>query len=232
MKRPAKAPARSTKPPARRKAPASRGNVRPAPPHPLTPRERDRVLAASRAVFNTKGFEKTTIGDIAERARLDAGAIRRQFRNKETLFAAIMEQRLEEDLDVTEEALRLIGAETRDPQIAIEKFLAVQLARHASDRRWRRIYIDFFTLAPRGVKADLVAIVEARIAQRSLAFITFAQSRGMLDPQIPPGDFFILWSALLDGMALRRASSQAMPDIPETARALARMLTRGIVRAG
>lgn len=188
------------------------------------------MLAASRAVFNAKGFEKTTIGDIAERARLDAGAIRRQFRSKETLFAAIMEQRLEEDLDLTEEALQYIWGETRDPELALEKFVAEQLARHANDKGWRRIYIDFFTLAPRGVKADLVAIVEARIAQRSLAFITFAQERGMLDPQIPAGDIFILWSALLDGMALRRASGQAMPDIPKTARALARMLARGVAR--
>jgi AcrR family transcriptional regulator len=51
---------------------------------------RDQILAAARAVFAERGFDSTTLADIARPLGVTAAAILRHFRSKQDLFAAAM----------------------------------------------------------------------------------------------------------------------------------------------
>lgn len=52
-------------------------------------RTRTRLLEAARALIREKGFERTTLEEIAERAGMTTGAIYGNFRNRDDLFIAL-----------------------------------------------------------------------------------------------------------------------------------------------
>ena len=52
-------------------------------------RTRARLLAAARAVILEKGYERTTLQDVAARAGMTSGAIYGNFKNREDLFIAL-----------------------------------------------------------------------------------------------------------------------------------------------
>ncbi len=52
-------------------------------------RTRAKLLEAARSLIREKGFERTTLEDIAERAGMTTGAIYGNFKNREELFIAL-----------------------------------------------------------------------------------------------------------------------------------------------
>ncbi len=52
-------------------------------------RTRARLLEAARAVIREKGYERTTLQDVAARAGMTSGAIYGNFKNREELFIAL-----------------------------------------------------------------------------------------------------------------------------------------------
>jgi AcrR family transcriptional regulator len=55
-------------------------------------RTRERLLDAALSLTREKGFDRTTLADIAERAGMTTGAIYGNFRNREALFMALAER--------------------------------------------------------------------------------------------------------------------------------------------
>lgn len=56
------------------------------------------ILRAAREVFGRRGFYAATIEDIAAEAGLSNGAIYYNFKDKEDLFLALLDERIEERL--------------------------------------------------------------------------------------------------------------------------------------
>jgi len=52
-------------------------------------RTRTKLLEAARAVIREKGYERTTLREVAERAGMTSGAIYGNFKNREDLFIAL-----------------------------------------------------------------------------------------------------------------------------------------------
>jgi AcrR family transcriptional regulator len=68
------------------------------PPEPHQKRsleKRARLKAAALALFSEKGYERTSIDDIARRARLAVGGFYQHFRSKRQLLLALMDELLE-----------------------------------------------------------------------------------------------------------------------------------------
>jgi len=86
----------------------------------MTRRERERsrhrreILAAATDVFARKGFDQTTMAEIAERAEFAVGTLYRFFKDKETLYQAII-------LDVAQQAEQTLQAAIETPGIEVEK---------------------------------------------------------------------------------------------------------------
>ena len=91
-------------------------------PLPLQARsveKRARILDAGRALFREKGYEATSINDIAARAGIAAGAFYLSFRSKRQLLVVLMNE-LTERLA----ALDLRPAASKDMQSALREFVA------------------------------------------------------------------------------------------------------------
>jgi AcrR family transcriptional regulator len=68
------------------------------PPEPRQKRsaeKRERLKAAGRALFGEKGYENTSIDEIAARAKLAVGGFYQHFRSKRQLLLALMDELLE-----------------------------------------------------------------------------------------------------------------------------------------
>ncbi|MFB7999873.1 TetR family transcriptional regulator [Streptomyces sp. NPDC056002] len=73
-------------PPARRRGRPSRTQTEAA-----GPATRDRILAAARAEFSERGYEKTSVRGIAKAAGVDAALVHHYFGTKEQVFEASIE---------------------------------------------------------------------------------------------------------------------------------------------
>jgi AcrR family transcriptional regulator len=83
---------------------------------PLPRKERERlarrreIVQAARIVFAEKGFDKATLEEIAERAEFGKGTLYNYFDNKESLFAAAMEDLFDDVESIAAEASSQTGA--------------------------------------------------------------------------------------------------------------------------
>ncbi|MCQ4638388.1 TetR/AcrR family transcriptional regulator [Anaerovorax odorimutans] len=75
---------------------------------------RARILRASRRLFSSKGYESTTIEDVADRAEVSKATLYNYFPNKESLLIGIAEEELEQVGD-------LISKDLKDEKNAVEK---------------------------------------------------------------------------------------------------------------
>src|SRR5579862_5958700 len=65
------------------------GSLRRQPKGDKRDRTRAKLLEAARTLIREKGFERTTLEEIAERAGMTTGAIYGNFKNRDELFIAL-----------------------------------------------------------------------------------------------------------------------------------------------
>ena len=99
---------------------------------------RNRILAAARRVFASRGVTRTTLERVAADAGLTRGAIYWHFANKTALFDAMREQVSVPLVDRTDFAL--LGARAADPLAAVEQFLCHLLDSVATDGDTRQTF--------------------------------------------------------------------------------------------
>lgn len=75
---------------------------------------RQRILRASRQLFSGKGYEETTIEDVAERADISKATLYNYFPSKDSLLMGIAEAELED-------VRRLIAEELQNEPSAVER---------------------------------------------------------------------------------------------------------------
>ena len=86
--------------------------------------KRDRLKAAALALFGEKGYEKTSIEDIAGRAQLAVGGFYQHFRSKRQLLLVLMDEFLERLSSVD-----LAPGSFADPRAGLRDLLARAFAR-------------------------------------------------------------------------------------------------------
>src|SRR5690349_20170311 len=91
-------------------------------------RNRARVLEVAAEAFATEGLG-VPVHEIARRAGVGTGTVSRHFPTKESLFVAILEQRMEQ---LTAEADLLLAEEP--PESAFERYLHALLREAAANR--------------------------------------------------------------------------------------------------
>ncbi len=82
---------------------------------------RQRILKASRQLFSTKGYEETTMDDVAERAEVSKATLYNYFPGKDSLLMGIAEAELEQ-------ICQLIEGELSEIPSALERLRRVLLA--------------------------------------------------------------------------------------------------------
>jgi AcrR family transcriptional regulator len=125
--------------------------TRKAPPPRLTREQkrganRRRLLDAALEVFSERGYYGATIEEIVEASGLSNGALYYNFRNKEELFLALFDQRIEARIEAVERLFADGGAGEDAGQV---EAAAMQSVREIDDPREWAMFFEFVAHAGR-----------------------------------------------------------------------------------
>jgi len=109
---------------------------------------REAIMASAQELFFAKGFNATTMDEIAQRAELSKGALYLYFASKEELYVSVMSEGLAILFDRIEEAFKL----DLPPDQMIRKFGEVRYRYYLDYREYYRI---FFFLEHKDVAQQL-----------------------------------------------------------------------------
>ncbi|MFE7131081.1 TetR/AcrR family transcriptional regulator [Streptomyces sp. NPDC057638] len=157
---------------------------------------RERVVAAARAVFAERGLE-APLEDIARRAGVNIATLYRRFPERESLIEAVLADRLADLADLADAALG-----RPDPWEGFRWFVERACAMQAADRGVTEAFTACFPGAP--------GMEEPR--ERALAaldtLIGRARERGRLRPGVTSGDVLLF---LMANAGVLRATRDAAP---------------------
>lgn len=81
---------------------------------------REMLLKASRRLFTTKGYDETTMGDIAEKAGVSKATVYNYFPNKESLLIGTVNEVLDQEADFL--------SDSEDPEMSFDQKIRRMLA--------------------------------------------------------------------------------------------------------
>jgi len=164
---------------------------------------RTTLIDAAADVFAKRGFHSASLEEIAETAGFTRGAIYKNFENKEELFFAVIERRIDSQLMRFREALREDSAAAKDPG----RLASIWEDILAFDKEWFTLDLEFRLYAMRNEDArerwvaherelrNLVArFIEEQ--QRALGGSTTIDADTMAGIVIPASQGFWQWAAL------------------------------------
>ena len=171
---------------------------------------RRRVLDAAYRTFVRRGYEATSVEEIAEAAGFTRGAVYSNFRDKDDLYVTVLEERMAEKLaelqrvgeGIDDHPTRMAAMreyfvnEREDETPILYAELQLAAARHPELRRKLRAMFE------RHLEGCLVCV---------------------LGRTLPPESFrvaFVTMFAVIEGIALQRASGNATLDVGKAAKAI------------
>lgn len=146
-------------------------------------RNRERIVAAARAVFAERGLD-VSLDDIAERAGVGIGTLYRRFPSREELVAAVFEAKLREYAGAAEEALPAAGTWAGFTAF-VERICAMQ----AADRG----FTDLVTMSLPG--SPEAQRLHRRAQSATVDVIQRAQEAGVLREDFVPEDLLLILMA-------------------------------------
>ncbi|MDA0563821.1 TetR/AcrR family transcriptional regulator; helix-turn-helix transcriptional regulator [Streptomonospora sp. S1-112] len=192
-------------------------------PTPRTRRDevRRRLLDAAVRVFAERGYADSRLEDIAREAGFTKGAVYSNFGGKQELFAAILRERSEAELDA-------VTARTRDaddPAAAVAAAARLVARRIAEDTERGRLGLEVAALAARdSATRDIVAPL--RRAQREAAARSLAEvaDSGGAAPAVDPRLAGLIVHCLTNGLSMEHLADPEAVDAATVERALATVL--------
>jgi TetR/AcrR family transcriptional regulator len=110
----------------------------------LPRKERERLrrqrefLETAEEVFSQKGFYSTTIQEISEKSEFAVGSIYHMFRNKDEIYTALLEMRMEEYLALLEERIN----NSSDPMEKVRTLVETKFQYFSEHKPFLRLYLE------------------------------------------------------------------------------------------
>jgi AcrR family transcriptional regulator len=167
---------------------------------------RERILRAARTVFGARGYHPATIEEIADEAGLSNGAIYYNFTSKEELFLALLDERLDERLEHTRQALAA-GTGAAGDQRAIDQEARDITRSFKESREWRLLLLEFVAYAARNPPFAERFKDHKRRLRAAVAEILglHLRARG-ITPPMPIDQLAMVISGLANGLAVEELS--------------------------
>jgi AcrR family transcriptional regulator len=132
---------------------------------PLTPDRRramtrEHLLRAAAVVFARNGFHGASLDEVAAAAGFTKGAVYSNFKSKEDLFVALLEDRLDQQRIAVEHALDEV-ADVDDQMPRMSSLLQELMW----DEEWTALYLEFVLYAARNEQARALLAESARREQ-------------------------------------------------------------------
>jgi AcrR family transcriptional regulator len=139
---------------------------------PLTPERRramtrQHLLEAAAIVFARDGFHGATLDDIAATAGFTKGAVYSNFKSKDDLFLALLDDRIDRQFAITGAILEDGSQEPAEQLPRVREML--RSGAFFADATWSMLFLEFVLYSKRNPEA---AAKLSASAQRSRAFVT------------------------------------------------------------
>ncbi len=208
-------------------------------PERLTRKERQAntracLMRAAARVAARRGIERASLDEVASDAGFTKGAVYANFKSKEDLFLAMLDEHFDERVADIDRVL----ASGEDPERQARRAAADFIAALQSEPEWNRLFFEFAAYASRNdsfrdqfvartrVMRDRIAeIIERRVSELGIepplpvdqvAAMAFAMGNGaglqqLLDPDSMPADFYpTMMATFFNGLRAQAEGGQAV----------------------
>src|SRR5690349_15432222 len=176
---------------------------------PLTPDKRRQLtrahlLDAAAQVFAQEGFHGASIDAIAAAAGFTKGAVYSNFKNKEDLFIALLEQRVERQVDAVRDAMG--GADYSEQELH-EQWVPLTTSMLWGDREWTLLSLEFVLYAARNPEAARKLAALDRTSRELLVPIVEHQIGALgISIDIAAEDLVEIFFCLFNGISMRHVT--------------------------
>ncbi len=162
---------------------------------------RRRLIQAATEIFAVKGLEKATLEEISEAAGFSKGAVYSNFENKDDLFIALIEEKIDERIATIDTALSKqneIGEKIRNFG---RSFWNLSLM----DPEWQILFIEYWLRAARNPMLRDRFLVRRRIMRDKIAqniekhSAAYAEAIGL-----SPSQYAVIILALSNGLGIEQ----------------------------
>lgn len=161
---------------------------------------REHILVAAYAHFSTKGYQGTTLSDIANSLKMSKKTIYFLFRNKEDLFVAVGKWKLDE---IVRQSLQVIYSDRSFVRKLIDYLeMVFENVRHINPNALREVVEDTGHLS-QIVSDHLYSTVFDRFA----VLIEQGRNEKMIDERVDPMVTLLLYSQTLKSFLFERPSN-------------------------
>jgi AcrR family transcriptional regulator len=170
---------------------------------------RQRVLRAAELLFSKRGYDPTSMADVAQRAGVGVGTLYHHFPDKRALLLALIDEWSDRELARGRAEFDDVRASGSDLRRAIRGYLA---SRYRSLREDGGLTLLLLALRERDPEVrSRLARVDHVITERVRDLIAYGQERGTMRPDVDP-----FAAALLIRHATRGAATEVLVNrLPE-----------------
>jgi AcrR family transcriptional regulator len=151
---------------------------------PLPPDTRDRLIQVAKTLFAEKGFDGSTVKDIADKAKVNISLISYHFQGKEGLYRTCLEQFGKARLAATEKLLQK-PASYEEFRVRLEMFVEEIFSANLEEPELSRIVTRECDLQS-AVAIDIFRNTFLRCHETLVNFLKAAQDHGILRKELHP----------------------------------------------
>jgi AcrR family transcriptional regulator len=171
---------------------------------------RECLMHSAAKLFAQRGLQQASIDDLAEDAGFTKGAFYANFKNKEELFLAMLDEKFADRAQQIEQVVGGEGTGAEKAARAGDDFAAMLRA----DPEWQRLFFEFSTYAARDEDFRQELVTRYRWLQDRIA--TVLRERGELfelPASLEPERVALMTCAMANGYALEKLlEGDAIPD--------------------
>jgi AcrR family transcriptional regulator len=158
------------------------------------------LMESAARVFTRRGLQQASIDEVAGDAGFTKGAFYANFKSKEELFLAMLDERFAQKLEAID---RIWGAEG-DLQSKAEQ-AGTDFADYLSDEEWSRLFFEFAAYAARNEDFRQELVTRYRALRERVAEVYARKKAEMgIEPAVPPEQVAAMIFAMANGLALEK----------------------------
>lgn len=171
---------------------------------------RECLMRSAARVFAQRGLQQASIDEVAEDAGFTKGAFYANFKNKEELFLAMLDERFAKRIEDIERVIAGEGTAAEKARRYGDSF--AQTVR--SDPEWERLFFEFSAYAVRDEDFRQELVTRYRAMRERIAAALKAESEQYeKEPVLPSDQVALMTSAMSNGFALEKLlEGDAVPD--------------------
>jgi AcrR family transcriptional regulator len=171
---------------------------------------RECLMHSAAKLFAQRGLQQASIEDMAEDAGFTKGAFYANFKNKEELFLAMLDERFAERVQEIEQVIGGEGTGAEKAARAGDDFAAMLRA----DPEWQRLFFEFSAYAARDEDFRQELVTRYRwLRDRIAAVLGKGATEFNVPENVSPERIALMTCAMANGFALEKLlEGDAVPD--------------------